>query len=83
MKDSEVDRMIQDKHDLKGFLSHAYKKLMSQAQNKALIVKAKWEEDIDTAFTDTEWEEICSSSQSFPYNSRHKLLQFNIIHRVY
>lgn len=56
---------------------------MSLAENKASTAKLKWETDTDYAFDDFEWNDICSSSQSFSYNSRHKLLQFNLIHRVY
>ncbi len=83
IEDFQIESMIRDKHNPKGFLSYAYNKFMSLAENKTLNVKIMWETDIDYAFEDCEWEEICNSSQSFSYNSRHKLLQFNLIHRTY
>lgn len=81
--DSEIDHMMRDKHNSKCFLSHTYHGLMSLTENKAFNAKLKWETDTDSTFRDSEWKDICSSSQSFSYNSRHKLLQFNLIHRVY
>lgn len=56
---------------------------MSLMESKALSARVKWEADIGEDFEDSEWKSICASSQSFSYNSRHKLLQFNLIHRTY
>lgn len=35
LEDSEIDSMMRDKHNSKGFLSYAYNRLMSLAENKA------------------------------------------------
>lgn len=46
-------------------------------------VKSKWEKDLECSFTDYEWETICEDAQPFSINTHHKLIQFNVIHRVY
>lgn len=83
LEDSEIDSLMWDKHNSKSILSYSYNRLMSLAETKASTAKLKWETDTVSAFEVFEWKEICSSSQSFSYNSWHKLLQFNLIHRVY
>lgn len=74
LEDFEIDSTMRDKHNSKGFLSYVYNRLMSLSEKKAFNAKLKWEIDTDSVFKD---------SQSFFYNSQHKLLQFNLIHRVY
>lgn len=34
-------------------------------------------------FEEGDWESLCTSSQCFSFNSRHKLTQYNLIHRTY
>ncbi len=45
--------------------------------------RLKWEKDLECNFEQDTWERICESASSFSFNSRHRLMQFNIIHRVY
>ncbi len=39
--------------------------------------------DLECNFEQDTWEHICESASSFSFNSRHRLMQFNITHRVY
>lgn len=73
LEDHQIDNMIQEKQYPKVFLSFAYGRLMSLMESKALTVRVKWEADTGEDF----------ESQSFSYNSRHKLLHFILIHRTY
>ena len=48
-----------------------------------LTAKAKWERDLNHTFDPDDWESLFQRASSFSYNSRHRLLQFNILHRIY
>lgn len=45
--------------------------------------RIKWEKDLECTFEQDTWELICKSALTFSFNSRHRLIQFNIIHRIY
>lgn len=45
--------------------------------------RLKWENDLECTFEKDVWELICKNALTFSYNCRHRLIQFNIIHRVY
>lgn len=67
----------------KGMVSVIYSRILDLLTNKTLKSRSKWEQDLDFTFKDCDWEALCSSAQRFSYNSRHRLLQFNLIHRIY
>jgi len=52
-------------------------------ETKLLNLRTKWEQELECTFEDSRCESICEEAPSFSQNSRHKLLQFNIIHRTY
>ena len=68
---------------LRGILSLIYRRLLDLSTNKTLNSRAKWEQDLNFTFEDYDWEEICLGDQNLSYNSCHKLLQMNLIHRIY
>ncbi len=51
--------------------------------NITLQSRAKWEQDPDFTFEDCDWDANCEGAQSFSYNSCQKLLQINLIQRIY
>lgn len=75
--------MLFDKRDPKGFLSFIYSKFLQAMTGAVCNAKSKWEKDLEYLFTDDEWETMCEKAQTLSFNSRHKLIQFNVIHRVY
>ncbi|KAJ1161546.1 hypothetical protein NDU88_002030 [Pleurodeles waltl] len=46
-------------------------------------LRAAWDGDTTTPFTDTQWKSALSGHVNIPRNSRFRLLQFYIIHRAY
>lgn len=67
----------------KGMVSIIYSRILDLLANKTLKSRAKWEQDLGFTFKDCDWEALCSAAQNFSHNSRHRLLQVNLIHRVY
>ncbi len=62
--------------------SPTYNRILAFTETKPLNTGTKWEQDLDCTFEDSEWESLCKDALTFSYNSHHKLLQFNIIHRT-
>ena len=59
LEDFQIDNMMQEKYNPKGFLSLAYNRLTSLIKNKAPNAKAKREIEADNAFVDSEREMTC------------------------
>lgn len=78
----ELDTFIVGK-DIKKFVSTMYKMLLKLSVCGPVGAKLKWEQDLGVDFKEEQWKAICQKSQSFSFNSRHRLQQFNLIHRVY
>ena len=48
-----------------------------------LHLKNKWENDVQQEYTLNEWQSLLQQSQTILTNTKHRLIQFNILHRVY
>ncbi len=70
-------RFVWFKKDPKGFISVIYGKLLQAMTGAVCNAKSKW--DLEYLFTDDEWETIYEKAQTLSFNSRHKLIQFNVI----
>lgn len=78
----EVDTNIVGR-DVKKLVSFMYKMLLKSSSCGPVGAKLKWEQDLGAEIKDEEWKSICQKSQAFSFNSRHRLQQFNLIHRIY
>lgn len=45
--------------------------------------RVTWEQYLEHTFRDNEWEAKCAGAQNISYSSSHKLLQLNLVHRIY
>ena len=68
---------------VRGFISYTYSGIYQIIGWELLGVKRKWEEDLECNFEEAEWESLCIGSQYFSFNSRHKIIQYSLIHRIY
>lgn len=80
---SPLEDILSGKSNPKGLVSFIYGKLSHSMAGDLCNAKSKWEKDLECSFDDNEWEIICEKAQTLSINSRHKLIQFNVIHRVY
>ena len=51
--------------------------------DKMLQLKNKWEIDIQHESTLKEWQSLLQTSQITLTNTKHRLTQFNVLHRIY
>lgn len=78
-----IDSIIREKKGSKGFVSYMYTNFIDLYGEDVSSSRLKWEKDLECTFKQDTWELICESALTFSFNSRHRLMQFNIIHRVY
>lgn len=78
-----LDKLVRDKQGVRGFISYIYSGIIKLIGQKVLGVKCKWEEDLECKFEEADWEDLCARSQNFSFNARHKITQYNLIHRIY
>ncbi len=78
-----IDNTIREKKGSKGFLSYMYVHFIELYGEDTSSSRLKWEKDLECNFEQDTWEHIRESASSVSFNSRHRLMQFNIIHRVY
>lgn len=78
-----IDKILKDIKHPRGILSLTYSRILALTETKPQNNRTTWEQDLDCTFADSEWESLCKEALTFSYNSRNKLLQFNLIHRTY
>uniref|UniRef100_A0A3Q4HHP4 Reverse transcriptase zinc-binding domain-containing protein n=1 Tax=Neolamprologus brichardi TaxID=32507 RepID=A0A3Q4HHP4_NEOBR len=61
-------------------LSHHIEKLPDH--NKASI-KRKWETDLGYVYEEVEWHHLLEQAQTMLITTKHRQMQFNILHRIY
>lgn len=65
------------------FISNIYNKLQTISSPSSNKYKDSWEKDMGTHIPDDIWEESLEYIHSCSYNTRHRLIQFKIIHRLH
>lgn len=78
-----LDKLVRDKQGVRGFISYIYSGIIRFIGQKVLGVKRKWEKDLECNFEEVDWEDLCTRSQNFSFNARHKITQYSLIHRIY
>ncbi|CAG5871568.1 unnamed protein product [Menidia menidia] len=68
----------------KGLISCVYKIVLdsSPAYDK-YSKKSKWELDLNCNYDDNSWNRLLNSSQTILTSTKHRQIQFNILHRIY
>ncbi len=66
-----------------GLISKLYKWINDCVDHKHLNLKYKWEKDLNANYSNQEWETILWNSQTFLTSTKHRLIQFNVLHRTY
>ena len=51
--------------------------------NVELKVKIDWQDELNVIITEKQWLYCCSAIQKVSFNSRHRLLHFKFLHRMY
>ena len=83
LEELPLDKLIRDREGVRGFISYAYSGISQIVGWDVLGVKQKWEEDLGFIYEEIDWEALCIGSQYFSFNARHKITQYNLIHRIY
>uniref|UniRef100_A0A4W5KEM2 Reverse transcriptase zinc-binding domain-containing protein n=1 Tax=Hucho hucho TaxID=62062 RepID=A0A4W5KEM2_9TELE len=79
-----TDKLWLERKGVKGFISYMYSGLQALLGNdEPLKVCMKWHDDLGLIFEDEKWGKLFIDAQRLSFNTRHKLMQFNILHRVY
>ncbi|KAI5109462.1 hypothetical protein C0J45_0859, partial [Silurus meridionalis] len=82
----EIDRVLETKL-CKGTVSNIYKTIFSfvvQSGSSSLSkIKSDWESDLNYNFTDEEWSKALGCVHTSSICTRHSLIQFKLLHRVY
>ena len=81
--EQSLDEMLHGKEGVKGLVSHFYSHISRLLDTKVLLVRGKWEADLNCTFDDEEWMELCERVLHFSFNTRHTLTQFQMMHRTY
>ena len=82
-KPSKVDSLLRTPLKSLRSISGFYKGLLESLPVNTENTKKKWEHDLLIEISPEDWSDICDKIHNCSYNLRHKLSQFNLIHRVY
>lgn len=67
----------------KGLISKLHNTINKDIGHDHMKYKLKWEKDLHAKYSDKEWEAFSQSLKTLLTNTRHRLIQFNIIHRIF
>ena len=82
--ETPLEKLFNTSKSSKGLVSKVYTLLNSEKRDdKILQLKNKWENDTQQAYTLKEWQSLLQSAQTTLTNTKHRLIQFNILHRIY
>lgn len=69
--------------EVKGFISCIYSGLQTLIENEALNVCSKWQDDLGIIIEEETWETLFLDAQELSFSTRHRMMQFNLLRRVY
>ena len=75
----EIETMISPKK----LIAELYSMINKHCKYEHLIKKELWEKDLGKIYTTESWEKILGDSQTILSNTRHRLIQLNLINRTY
>ena len=80
---TQLDTILDMSINNKGAISVLYDCIAGFSPSSAITARQNWEVDLDYRFTDDEWRQVLNSIHSSSICSRHSLIQFKFIHRIY
>ena len=84
INETPMEKLFINSKSPKGLISKMYTLLNNQLKDdKMLHLKNKWENDIHHEYTLKEWQALLQTTQTTLTNTKHRLIQFNILHRTY
>ena len=68
----------------RGLTSAIYNILNNECpENRKSPIKHKWEGDLNCSYDDADWNKLLEQAQTLLTSTKHRLIQFNILHRTY
>ena len=64
-------------------ISRLYDAFLTVSTPSTDAIKAKWEEELGTDISVADWEESLEYIHTCSINSRHRLIQFKVLHRLH
>lgn len=79
------DRLLDIRHtSTKGLISSIYRILISNLPTyQRFLTKQKWESDLECSYDVNDWCTLLEKSQTVLVSTKHRQIQFNILHRTY
>ena len=75
--------LIRHNANSKGSISFLYSLLLPHVTLSDTKIKKAWEEELGVEITDDTWSAILAMISKSSINSRHRLIQFKIVHRLH
>ena len=83
-------KTVQPFHNTLLFIENVFKYCNKSTCNPLLYTadnhiqnKYKWERDVQREYSVKEWGNLLQNSQTFLTNTKHRMIQFNILHCIY
>ncbi len=79
------DRLLDIRHtSTKSLTSSIYRILINDLPAyQRFSTKQKWESDLECSYNDSDWCTLLEKSQTVLVSTKHRQIQFNILHRTY